>query len=85
MYNNPRNLNRKGYEPSFNTGYGADSVCMRLVASQHGKFVESGITEPGDTVKGWLTKENVDGIILKMSAISGTDPVNNSAEGENNE
>ena len=89
LYDNPPvKLNfGKGYQLSIiNTGYGADQGLYEIGCFQHGKFVElPGITEPGDTVKGWLTKENVDGIILKMSAISGTDPVNSSAEGENNE
>ena len=48
-------------------------------------LLSSGITEPGDTVKGWLTKENVDGTPSNECYNPGTDPVNNSAEGENNE
>lgn len=34
-----------------------------------------GITEEGDTVKGFLTKDNVDGIIVKMFTLTGKDPV----------
>ena len=37
-----------------------DQICMRLVASQHGKFVEPWHNRARDTVKGWLTKENVE-------------------------
>jgi hypothetical protein len=77
----------KGYQLSIiNTGYGAEQGLYEIGAFKDGDFVElPGITEPGDTVKGWLTKEEVDGIILKMSAISGTDPVNTDAEGEIND
>ena len=43
LYNNPMKLkSRKGYEPSLLTQVMVlNKVCMRLVASQHGKFVES--------------------------------------------
>lgn len=34
-----------------------------------------GITVPGDTVKGFLADYEVDAIILKMAAATGTDPV----------
>ena len=30
-----------------------------------------GITEEGDTVKGWLTEEDVSGIMAKMMAVGG--------------
>ena len=33
-----------------------------------------GITEPGDTVKGWLNEDNVMATIKKMHLISGADP-----------
>ena len=33
-----------------------------------------GITEEGDTVKGFLTEGDVEGIIKKMHLISGADP-----------
>ena len=77
----------KGYQLSIiNTGYGAEQGLYEIGAFKDGDFVElPGSTEPGDTVKGCLTKEEVDGIILKMSAISGTDPVNTDAEGEIND
>jgi hypothetical protein len=32
-----------------------------------------GITDDGDTIKGFLSEDDVDGIILKMMAISGSD------------
>ena len=34
-----------------------------------------GITEPGDTVKGWLTENDVDNIIKKMYTITMEKPV----------
>lgn len=34
-----------------------------------------GITEEGDTVKGYLTEEGVTGIMLKMHAVTMKDPV----------
>lgn len=33
-----------------------------------------GITEAGDTVKGFLTKDQVDAIIVKMFTLTGKDP-----------
>lgn len=33
-----------------------------------------GITEPNDTVRGFLTEQEVDGIMIKMYAISGKNP-----------
>ena len=40
------------------------------------KMVElPGITEPNDTVKGWLNEEKVMATIKKMHLISGADPV----------
>ena len=34
-----------------------------------------GVTEEGDTVKGFLTEENVSGIMTKMISISGSDGI----------
>jgi hypothetical protein len=34
-----------------------------------------GITEDGDTVKGFLTEESVSGIMTKMISISGSDGI----------
>ena len=40
-----------------------------------GNLVElPGITEPGDSVKGFLTEEGVEAIIKKMHLVSGSDP-----------
>jgi len=33
-----------------------------------------GITEPGDTVKGFLSEEEVNGIITKMASVTGVKP-----------
>jgi len=35
-----------------------------------------GITEQGDTVKGFLSESEVEGIIKKMHLVSGSDPTN---------
>lgn len=32
-----------------------------------------GITEEGDTVKGWLTEDDVSGIMMKMKTITGVE------------
>ena len=41
-----------------------------------------GITAPGDTVKGWLTEDDVNSIMLKMVTITGTDAKINEAQYE---
>lgn len=78
-------LYKKGYPKRFsfgpsyelsviNTGYGAPSL-LEIAALKDGEFVElPGITEPGDSVKGWLTEDAVDGILKKMMLVSGHDP-----------
>jgi len=69
----------EAYELSIiDTGYGAgSSTPYEIMAIKNGNGCElPGITEQGDTVKGWLSKEEVDGIILKMMSISGSEPVN---------
>lgn len=78
----------EAYELSIiDTGYGAgSSTPYEIMAFKNGTGCElPGITVEGDTVKGFLSKEEVDGIILKMMSISGAEPVNNSAEGEIND
>ena len=35
-----------------------------------------GITEEGDTIKGFLSESEVEGIIKKMHLVSGSDPTN---------
>jgi phage tail protein X len=65
------------YELSIiNTGYGADQGLYEIGCFQHGKFVElPGITETGDTVKGYLTEDGVTSTILKMYCITGKEPI----------
>ena len=47
-----------------------------MVSDASGHGIElPGITNPGDTVKGWLTLEDVSGICKKLTAITGNDPV----------
>ena len=36
-----------------------------------------GITEQGDTVKGFLSEKQVEGIMLKLHAVTGNEGVNN--------
>ncbi len=79
------NLYKKGYPKRFafgpsyelsiiNTGYGAPSM-LEVGVIKNGELVElPGITESGDTVKGWLTEDSVDGILMKMMLVTGHDP-----------
>ena len=47
-----------------------------MVSDKSGQGIElPGITEPGDTVRGWLTLEEVANICKKMTSITGKDPV----------
>lgn len=47
-----------------------------MVSDSSGHGIElPGITNPGDTVKGWLTLEDVSSICKKLSVITGNDPV----------
>ena len=47
-----------------------------MVSDKSGHGVElPGITAEGDTVKGFLTLEDVSGICKKMTVITGNDPV----------
>lgn len=64
------------YELSIiNTGYGADQGLYEIAVFKGNYQVElPGITEQGDTVKGFLTKDEVVGIIKKMHLVSGADP-----------
>tara|TARA_B100001057_G_scaffold317336_2_gene317519 strand:+ start:217 stop:513 length:297 start_codon:yes stop_codon:yes gene_type:complete len=56
--------------------YGGPQGLYEIMVSVAGRGVElPGITEPGDTVKGFLTLEDVSGICKKMTAITGNDPV----------
>jgi len=41
-----------------------------------GSMVEApGITEAGDTIKGWLTENDIDVIIKKMVTMTGNEPI----------
>jgi len=64
------------YELSIiNTGYGADQGLYEIAVIKHGNLVEMpGITDEGDTVKGFLSEQEVDGIIIKMYTISRKNP-----------
>ena len=56
--------------------YGGPQGLFEIMVSVAGRGVElPGITEPGDTVKGFLTLEDVSAICKKMTAITGNDPV----------
>jgi len=44
------------------------------VFKDNGQVELPGITAEGDTVKGWLTKSDVDAIIKKMYFLTGTTP-----------
>ena len=56
--------------------YGGPQGLYEIMVSVAGRGVElPGITEPGDTVKGFLTLEAVSGICKKMTAITGNEPV----------
>jgi hypothetical protein len=55
--------------------YGGTQGLYEIAVLKNGVLEEmSGITEKGDTVKGFLTKDEVDGIIIKMFTITGEDP-----------
>jgi len=58
------------------TSYGNAKGLFEIAVFHNGGLHElPGITEPGDTVKGFLTKENVVGIVKKMHLITGCDPI----------
>ena len=54
------------YEIGVFKDYGADDEEMVKLP---------GITNENDSIAGWLTSENVDGIILKMFLVTAKDPV----------
>lgn len=64
-----------------NDGYGADRGLYEIGVFAAADGVASnmtelpGVTAEGDTVKGHLTKEDVDAIIKKMYTITGKEPV----------
>ena len=58
------------------SSYGNAKGLFEIAVFHNGGLHElPGITEPGDTVKGFLTKENVIGIVKKMHLITGCDPI----------
>ena len=72
-------LDFKKYELSIvqhDGSYGGTKGLFEIMASDSTGGVElPGITEEGDTVKGFLTLEDVSAICKKMTAITGNDPV----------
>jgi hypothetical protein len=55
--------------------YGGKDGMYEICAFKHNEMTEiDGITEQGDTVKGFLTKDQVDGTIVKMFTVTGKDP-----------
>lgn len=58
------------------SSYGNAKGLYEIAVFHNGDLHElPGITEEGDSVKGFLTEENVVGIIKKMHLVSGADPV----------
>ena len=54
------------------SSYGGTGGLYEIAVFKGNDMVEMpGITEEGDTVKGWLTEEDVSGIMKKMSYVSG--------------
>ena len=55
--------------------YGNKQGLFEIAVFKDGEQKEMpGITEVGDTVKGWLTEAEVDAIITKMYFLTGTTP-----------
>lgn len=58
--------------------YGGDKGLFEIAVFKGHEQVEMpGITHDGDTVKGFLTKQDVSGIMLKMHSITGSEGVQN--------
>ena len=54
--------------------YGGKEGLYEVGAFLNNPMIElPGITEEGDTVKGWLSEDDITGILLKMVTISGVD------------
>jgi hypothetical protein len=72
-------LDFKKYELSVvkhDGSYGGTQGLFEIMVSDASGGVElPGITEPGDTVKGWLTLEDVSVICKKLISITGVEPV----------
>ena len=57
------------------TSYGNKQGLYEIAVFKDGEQKEMpGITNEGDTVKGWLTESDVDAIINKMYFLTGTTP-----------
>ena len=55
--------------------YGNKQGLFEIAVFKDGEQCElPGVTNPGDTVKGWLTSSEVDAIISKMYFLTGTTP-----------
>jgi hypothetical protein len=55
--------------------YGNKQGLYEIAVFKDGEQCElPGVTNPGDTVKGWLTTSDVDAIISKMYFLTGTEP-----------
>jgi len=58
-----------------NNGYGKDHGLYEIAIFAKGSLTEMpGITVEGDTVKGYLTEDEVNAIMVKMYTITGKDP-----------
>ena len=72
-------LDFKKYELSVvqhDGSYGGTKGLFEIMVSDSTGGVElPGITEPGDSVKGFLTLEDVSSICKKLTSITGNDPV----------
>jgi len=72
-------LDFKKYELSVvkhDGSYGGTQGLFEIMVRDASGGVElPGITEPGDTVKGWLTLEDVSVICKKLMSITGVEPV----------
>ena len=56
--------------------YGNKQGLYEIAVIKNGSFkIMPGITDEGDTVKGWLTEKDVDNIIKKMYTITMENPV----------
>ena len=55
--------------------YGGDEGLYEIAVFENARQIElPGVTNKGDTVKGWLTEDDVDAIISKMYFLTGTTP-----------
>ena len=55
--------------------YGGEQGLYEIAVYKGDNQVElPGITEPNDTVRGFLTEQEVNGIMIKMYTISGKNP-----------